>query len=417
MSKKLKKIIPDLRFPAFNGDWTAKRLSEISNEIGDGLHGTPKYNEDGEYYFVNGNNLINNKIEFGENTKLIDESEYLKCRNALASQTILISINGTIGNLAFYNYEKIALGKSICYINLISEGNKIFVFYLLQTSSIKSHFNKELTGSTIKNLSLATIRNTKPLFPSYKEQEKIASFLGAIDQRLTQLRRKYELLQTYKRGVMQKIFSQEIRFPEFKNDWIYSTLGKVTKYTKGFAFKSEDYLDNGIRIIRASDFDNQRIRQENQKVCVSEEFAENDKIKKYTVYKGNIIISTVGSKPELRSSAVGRGVYVCSDSEGLLNQNLLKFENIEDVNNRFLFAQINTSRYVDYISSIQRGNANQSNITVKDLLDYQIFITSLEEQEKIADFLTAIDQKIEAVARQVDRTEHFKKGLLQKMFV
>ncbi|WP_373543993.1 type I restriction-modification system subunit M [Chamaesiphon sp.] len=213
------------------------------------------------------------------------------------------------------------------------------------------------------------------------------------------------LLQIYRQGVMQKLFSRQIRFPEFKDAWIYPTLGKVTKYTKGFAFKSEAYLNSGVRIIRASDLDSQKIRQENQKIYISQELAENERIKKYRICKGNIIISTVGSKPELRSSAVGRGIYVNNDGEGLLNQNLLKFENIEGINNRFLFGQINTPRYIDYISSIQRGNANQSNITVEDLLNYKISFTSLKEQEKIANFLTAIDQKIDAVFLQTQKTE------------
>ena len=383
-------------------------------------HKTAPYVELSEYLVVRTNNvrsgiLVLDDIKYTTKESFIEWTqravpEYgdvLFTREAPAGETCLVP-----------QTLKVCMGQRMVLLRPNKDIiNSHFLSFYLTTKECRREIYQYVIGSTVMRINIDDILQIKIFCPPIAEQEKIASFLGAIDQRLTQLRRKYELLQTYKRGVMQKIFSQEIRFPEFKNDWIYSTLGKVTKYTKGFAFKSEDYLDNGIRIIRASDLDNQRIRQENQKVCVSEEFAENDKIKKYTVYKGNIIISTVGSKPELRSSAVGRGVYVCSDSEGLLNQNLLKFENIEDVNNRFLFAQINTSRYVDYISSIQRGNANQSNITVKDLLDYQIFITSLEEQEKIADFLTAIDRKIEAVAQQIDRTKQFKKGLLQKMFV
>jgi type I restriction enzyme S subunit len=152
----------ELRFKDDDGsdfpDWEEKKLIEISNKISDGIHSTPKYDDNGEYYFINGNNLTNNRIECNEITKRVDISEYLKYRSELTSQTILISINGTIGNLAFYNNEKIILGKSACYINLKLEENKNFVFYLLQTSTIKSHFEKELTGSTIKNLSLTTIR-------------------------------------------------------------------------------------------------------------------------------------------------------------------------------------------------------------------------------------------------------------------
>ena len=400
MSKK--KPVPELRFPEFEEDWKKYKLSELFSISagGDIDSNKVKPEPDEVYKYPVYANAEKKKGLYGYSSEYKIEPNVI----TVAGRGVNVGITH-VRDHRFYPIVRLLVLNPKISLSIH--------FFEYQINRI----NIFLESTGVPQLTAPQISSYKVASTSIAEQEKIASFLGAIDTRLTQLRRKHKLLQTYKRGVMQKIFSQEIRFPEFKNDWIYSTLGKVTKYTKGFAFKSEDYLDNGIRIIRASDLDNQRIRQENQKVCVSEEFAENDKIKKYTVYKGNIIISTVGSKPELRSSAVGRGVYVCSDSEGLLNQNLLKFENIEDVNNRFLFAQINTSRYVDYISSIQRGNANQSNITVKDLLDYQIFITSLEEQEKIADFLTAIDRKIEAVAQQIDRTKQFKKGLLQKMFV
>jgi len=131
----------------------------------------------------------------------------------------------------------------------------------------------------------------------------------------------------------------ELRFPEFSKDWTYTVLRKVTKYIKGFAFRSEDYIEEGSRIIRVSDLDEQHINQKNQKVYISKNLAESDKIIRYKIYKGNIIITTVGSKPELRASAVGRGIYVVNDNEGFLNQNLLKFENIEGINNRLALVQ------------------------------------------------------------------------------
>ena len=150
--------------------------------------------------------MIDTKIKFDVNTKRINEAEYLKYNSELTSQTILISINGTIGNLAFYNDEKVVLGKSVCYINLRSKDDKLFVFYLLQTSSIINHFNKELTGSTIRNLSLTTIKNTKAFFPSYKEQEKIADFLTAIDQKIEAISQQINLTEQFKKGLLQKIF-------------------------------------------------------------------------------------------------------------------------------------------------------------------------------------------------------------------
>jgi len=199
-----------IRFKGDDGkpfpDWEVKKLSEISNKISDGIHSTPQYDENGEYYFINGNNLIDTKIQFDVNAKRINEPEYLKYKSELTSKTILISINGTIGNLAFYNDEKVVLGKSVCYIDLKSEDDKLFVFYLLQTSNIINHFNKELTGSTIRNLSLTTIKNTKAFFPSYKEKAKIADFLTALDKKIEVVAKQIELTEQFKKGLLQKMF-------------------------------------------------------------------------------------------------------------------------------------------------------------------------------------------------------------------
>lgn len=116
-------------------------------------------------------------------------------------------------------------------------------------------------------------------------------------------------------------------------------------------------------------------------------------------------------------SAVGRGIFVNKDNQGLLNQNMLKFEVIKEVDNRFVIGLINTKRYQHYMKSIARGNANQANITVVDLLQYKILISTFKEQQKIAIYLNATDVKIESVHEQMKKTQAFKKGLLQQLFV
>jgi type I restriction enzyme S subunit len=91
--------------------------------LGDGLHGTPNYDKRGSYYFVNGNNLSDGKIEIKPETKAVNTEEYDKHKKDLNTRTILVSINGTLGNVAFYNEEPVMLGKSACYFNLGSDLN------------------------------------------------------------------------------------------------------------------------------------------------------------------------------------------------------------------------------------------------------------------------------------------------------
>ena len=165
-------------------EWDVERLENITEQIGDGIHATPKYINKSEYFFINGNNLENGKIVVDEKTNCVNESEFKKHYIDLGEHTILISINGTIGNIACYKGEKVILGKSAAYINCGKKLFKDFFYQLLQCYDIKKYFDNELTGSTIKNLSLNAIRNTPTLLPTYTEQVEIAKKVSSLDLKL-----------------------------------------------------------------------------------------------------------------------------------------------------------------------------------------------------------------------------------------
>jgi len=200
--------VPKLRFPEFldAGEWGSNTLDELTTRIGDGIHSTPKYDDNGTYYFINGNNLVDGKISISESTKKVDAKEEKNHRRDLSNRTILLSINGTIGNLALYNNEKVMLGKSAAYINLNGNVDIGFIYNTLKTFKIHSYFFSELTGSTIKNLSLKTIRETKMSIPSISEQQKIADFLSSIDDLITAQAQKIKSLKAHKKGLMQQLF-------------------------------------------------------------------------------------------------------------------------------------------------------------------------------------------------------------------
>ncbi|HFO7633076.1 TPA: restriction endonuclease subunit S, partial [Escherichia coli] len=149
--------------------WIEVSLGEISEKIGDGIHGTPTYNNSGNYYFINGSNLIDNSIKITETTKCVDHDEYLKHRKKLSNNTVLVSINGTIGNTALYNNENIILGKSACYINLKDNISKHFILYVLSGYLFQEYIQRCSTGSTIKNVSLKMMRDFRFLMPESKE--------------------------------------------------------------------------------------------------------------------------------------------------------------------------------------------------------------------------------------------------------
>lgn len=158
--------------------WKIKTVKQISNVLGDGLHGTPKYSEDGDYFFINGNNLSDGVIEIKNNTKRVSKTEFEKYKKPLNDKTILVSINGSIGYTAFYNNEQVVLGKSACYFNVVEGINKKYVRYFLKSNAFTSYANENATGSTIKNLGLKAMRDFPiPFPPNESEQDRIVELI------------------------------------------------------------------------------------------------------------------------------------------------------------------------------------------------------------------------------------------------
>ncbi len=156
--------------------WNRKSIKGITSILGDGLHGTPHYSDDGEFYFINGNNLSDGIIEIKTNTKRVTKEEFERYKKTLNDRTIFVSINGTLGNTAFYNGEKVILGKSACYFNLIESVDKHFIRYCITTQRFMNYANDTATGSTIKNVSLKSMREFEiPLPPTIEEQQAIVS--------------------------------------------------------------------------------------------------------------------------------------------------------------------------------------------------------------------------------------------------
>lgn len=177
-----------------------KKLGNIC-KIGDGLHGTPIYDENGDYFFINGNNLSDGKIILKLETKKVDIEMFRKYGVELDEESILMSINGTIGNVAQYRNEKIVLGKSAAYFRIKNKNVLHFkyLYYFLQTTKANEYYNGALTGSTIKNLGLKAIRDFDIPITSLSEQQRIVSILDTfeasirnLEQQLAQREKQYE---------------------------------------------------------------------------------------------------------------------------------------------------------------------------------------------------------------------------------
>ncbi|MDO7497502.1 restriction endonuclease subunit S [Acinetobacter baumannii] len=375
---------PKLRFKEFDGKWSLTSLNQLSTKIGDGIHATPKYDENGIIPFINGNNLVNGKILINENTKRISAEEFQKYNQILSDRTLFLSINGTIGNLAFYKNEKVLLGKSVCFINLKDDIDDKFVYLLLQSPQLTKTFNSELTGTTIKNLSLATVRNSEFYCPSVAEQTKIASFLSAVDEKISLLTKKHELLSQYKQGMMQKLFSQQIRF------------------------KADDGSEFGEwETLKFKDLINIKYGKDHKKLG-----------------DGNIPVLGTGGIMRYVDSYLYDGESILIGRKGTINKpqfisgkfwtvdTLFYTEIGKKILPKFAFQQLLLVNWLNLNEATGVPSLNTSSIG-----NIEIKVPCLDEQTKIANFLSAIDQKIEVVVKQIEQAKQWKKGLLQQMFV
>ncbi|MEF5001587.1 restriction endonuclease subunit S [Escherichia coli] len=196
--------------------------------------------------------------------------------------------------------------------------------------------------------------------------------------------------------------------------WSESYLGEVVTYKKGYAFNSSLYAEEGIRIVRISDTTRDSIHSDNP-VFIAGGNVEG--LEQYSLFENDIILSTVGSRPHLLDSMVGKAVKVPrSAHNSLLNQNLVKLiPKKTKITNEYLFSMLKTKEFIQFISNLVRGNANQVSITLADLFKYKFILPSLPEQKKIAQILSTWDKAISVTEKLLANSQQQKKALMQQL--
>ena len=185
--------------------WEWCRLSCLTSILGDGIHGTPEYDNAGDIYFVNGNNLNDGIITIKNDTKRVNSTEAAKHKRTLTESTVLVSINGTIGKVAFYNNEKIILGKSACYFNLLGCINKVYVKCIIETEYFSEYAKKVATGTTIKNVPLAGMKNFLIPLPSLSEQSRIVHRINELKTKVSRYNHLQSELDISNRSIFDKL--------------------------------------------------------------------------------------------------------------------------------------------------------------------------------------------------------------------
>ncbi|UTA67266.1 restriction endonuclease subunit S [Emticicia sp. 21SJ11W-3] len=312
MSKN-KKLIPELCFPEFakSAEWEVKTLGKVCDIIKGEQLNRIELTEKGKYPCQNGG---------------VNPSGFTDKFNS-EENTITISEGGNSCGYVNFITSKFWLGGHCYKLKTNKKVDTLFLFQALKHNEEK--IMRLRVGSGLPNIQLNAIRNFEfVICNSLPEQQKIASCLSALDEVIVAHSQKLDLLKDHKKGLMQNLFPQEgekvpkLRFKVFEKDgeWVEKTLGDVVKYFKGFAFQSKDYTSKGRRIIRVSDMGFNYIKNEDNAIYINEGDAV--QYEKWKLKKNDLIITTVGSKPPMYDSLVGRTIIVESkDENALLNQN------------------------------------------------------------------------------------------------
>ena len=202
---------------------------------------------------------------------------------------------------------------------------------------------------------------------------------------------------------------------ELKAGWKKVNLGDIIEVQKGYAFKSKDFLNKGIKIIKVSNLENETINFLDC-ACISEENFE--KYKKYALNYKDIIITTVGSWPNNKNSVVGKVVRVPQVNEKLLlNQNAIRVTALEKYLQEYIYYALKDSKFKYYIEGVAQGSANQASITLEDIKEYELKIPSLKVQKKIVSILSSLDEKIELNRKINQNLEEIAQTLFKRWFI
>ena len=401
--------VPNLRFPEFQGKWEEYKLEDITAEIGDGIHATPIYDDNGTFYFVNGNNISEYGITITATTQKVTAEEALRNNaSALNSYSILLSINGTIGNVALYKNESIMLGKSACYINVSSNINRNYIFYYLMMPKCQFYFTSELTGTTIKNLSLKSIRKTKVLLPNANEQSKIARLFDAINERIATQNKIIDKLQSLIKGLEDNLLDN----PLWKKTYLRSFMQFFP--TNSLSWEQLSYKEGAIRNLHYGLIHVFQTRGINS---ASLPMIKNEAIpKQYTLCQVGDVAFADASED---TGEIAKSVEFVDTIEGNTICGLHTIHG-RDIKNRtvvgFKGFAFNSRYFHNQIKRLAQGTKVFS-ITANNLSSCYVYLPDLETQKAIVKLLRSYEEQLIIGRLILKQYEKQKQYLLRQMFI
>jgi type I restriction enzyme S subunit len=390
----MEKLIPKLRFPEFKGEWEKKKLGEMAT------------NKSGKYNPIKNNGHIkcveleHIATETGMLLGYIDGSSSGSIKNKFDKGDVLFGkLRPYLKKYLQAPFEGVC-SSEIWVLKGIIVSNE-FLYSIVQTNKFIDLANQS-SGSKMPRADWSVVENGMFTFPTLPEQTKIANFLTAVDEKLTALKQKKILLEHYKKGVMQQIFSQELRFKDENGndfeDWEEKKLGEICKFFSGGTPTStkKSYYSGEIPFIGSGN-----ISDNNVNSFITIEALNNSSAK--LIKKGDLLYALYGATS---------GEVSISKLDGAINQAVLC---IRTNYNKFYLHQLLRFNKEKIVSTYIQGG--QGNLSSKIVQELTFSFPTLAEQTKIANFLSSTDEKIGLCSVQIEKMGVWKKGLLQGMFV
>ena len=408
MTLQQEQNVPALRFPEFRGAWERTKLGDIATfSKGKGLS-KADISDDGVLECIRYGQLY---TDYQETIRDVKSRTNIPAEELVLSgaNDIIIPASGEthidIATASCVLKEGVALGGDLNIVK--AKHNGIFLSYYLNNKR-KYDIARLSQGISVVHLYAAQLAMLHLNLPECDEQLKIASFLSAIDIKIGQLQKKKVLLGQYKKGMMKRLFSQEVRFKDDHGndfpDWEEKRLGKLVELINGLTYAPTDIRAEGLLVLRSSNVQDGKIDLEDT-VFVNLEVDAS----KQTMVDDILLCVRNGSQRLIGKSAIVKAPLQNATHGAFMSV-------LRGPHNNFVFQLMQTPLFFREVH--KNLGATINSINGSDLKRFKFSIPSHpDEQLKIANFLSAIDKKIDLVATELEQAQIFKKGLLQQMFI
>ncbi|MDS1017562.1 restriction endonuclease subunit S [Klebsiella quasipneumoniae] len=414
-------MVPKLRFAEFSGSWIKDKISSFIKDgfiIGhlDGNHGalyprSEEFSQNGVPY-ISATDFSSGEVDFNS-CKYLPISRANQFKKGIAkSGDVLFAHNATVGPVSLLNtnHDFVILSTTATYFRCdTNKLNNVFLKNSLEGEHFVKQYSSIMSQSTRNQVPITAQRDLIISVPNIREQNKIAYFLSAVDDKITLLKKQYDLLCHYKKSMMQKIFSQELRFKDDNGDefpeWEEVELKKIASKV------NTKNRDNSVTTVLTNSATQGIVSQESY--FEREIVTESNLTGYYVVRIGDFVynprISSTAPVGPIKMNELTQGVMSPLYTVFRFKKGLLKFY-------QYFFE---SSVWHDYMKSVANSGArhDRMNISGVDFFGLPVPEPFEEEQTKIAHFLSAIDDKITTKKTELDKLKTWKQGLLQQMFV